>query len=592
MGIRKRFGQIFNNNHALSSIFVSEEGAVIIDVAETDVDANKIFEILKKNNISECTIFFTHGHSDHIKAFEKLSQLCEKENIAIRKVITDERNLKIPFLTKVIENYLIKDWQKHNIYNGIELTKEKIDLYFSENSDKLSKAEVKAIRDCSMFLAKNENAKHIPIEEQYIIKAYLLNKPFGEAYKEYKKNAKKNPQNIEDKTVFIHRAVEWAKWKNNKNHIFDRFVKIPYSKEEPYTTKEFKQYGYKITAISVKSEGIEISDRDNTGPLYIVEDSKTKLKTLITGDLPLKMQENICKYIEQDKKLSKLFQDVDVLQIPHHGSLKNYFENFIKIVNPKIGVIPEIRNNHYGSASKNFFEKIKNLNLPVLITGDYGDIKFNKDKKLLFVKSEGIENNLKKVLVDREQSGYTILGKHIETKGLVFTSNEEDKKKMAKVIEELEFNKMPIWNILKEHFDFLADISTRNLDFSKRSLKEEIEFGIKKAKEIFTNKFKYKEETFCNNEQVKELPEQEKEYKQFEMFKNDGLDKNIILKYLSIDEKQYQMLEEKYNKNIKNEKFEAKTYNQKLSEEREKIKSLEENKQEIAYKQNNDRGRI
>lgn len=134
MGIRKRFGQIFNNNHALSSIFVSEEGAVIIDVAETDVDANKIFEILKKNNISECAIFFTHGHSDHIKAFEKLSQLCEKENIAIRKVITDERNLKIPFLTKVIENYLIKDWQKHNIYNGIELTKEKIDLYFSENS--------------------------------------------------------------------------------------------------------------------------------------------------------------------------------------------------------------------------------------------------------------------------------------------------------------------------------------------------------------------------------------------------------------------------------------------------------------------------
>ena len=160
---------------------------------------------------------------------------------------------------------------------------------------------------------------------------------------------------------------------------------------------------------------------------------------------------------------------------------------------------------------------------------------------------------------------------------------------MAKVIEELEFNKTPIWTILKDHFDFLADISTRNLDFSKRSLKEEIEFGIKKAKEIFTNKFKYKEETFCNDEQIKELPEQEKEYKQFEMFKNDGLDKNIILKYLSIDEKQYQMLEEKYNKNIKNEKFEAKTYNQKLSEEREKIKSLEENKQEIAYEQSKER---
>ena len=71
------------------------------------------------------------------------------------------------------------------------------------------------------------------------------------------------------------------------------------------------------------------------------------------------------------------------------------------------------------------------------------------------------------------------------------------------------------------------------------------------------------------------LFEQEKEYKQFEMFKNDGLDKNIILKYLSIDEKQYQMLEEKYNKNIKNEKFEAKTYNQKLSEEEEKIKVLD-----------------
>ena len=71
------------------------------------------------------------------------------------------------------------------------------------------------------------------------------------------------------------------------------------------------------------------------------------------------------------------------------------------------------------------------------------------------------------------------------------------------------------------------------------------------------------------------LFEQEKEYKQFEMFKNDGLDKNIILKYLSIDEKQYQVLEEKYNKNIKNKKFEAKTYNQKLSEEEEKIKVLD-----------------
>ena len=62
----------------------------------------------------------------------------------------------------------------------------------------------------------------------------------------------------------------------------------------------------------------------------------------------------------------------------------------------------------------------------------------------------------------------------------------------------------------------------------------------------------YKKEDVAKKWENKNSKEQEKEYKQFEMFKNDGLNKNTILKYLSIDEKHYQELESEYNKNIKN----------------------------------------
>lgn len=520
--MRSRFGQIFNNNHALSSIFVSEEGAIIIDTAETNYDAKEIHKVLKENNIFECTIFFTHGHTDHIKAFEELSRLCEKDNIAIRKIITDERNLKIPFLTKIIENYLVKEWQKHNVYNGIELTEEKIDLYFSEHSNELTKAEIKAIRDCSMFLAKNENAKHVPIEEQYIIKAYLLNKPFGDIYKEYKKDARKKTKNKDNKAAFIHRAVEWAKWKNDKNHMFDRFAKIPYNKKEPYTIKEFKQNGYKITAISINSEKIKRDDRGNIGPLYFVEDNKTKLKTVITGDLPKEMQERIFDYVEKDKKLIKLFANVDVLQIPHHGSKNNYSEKFIEMINPKVSVIPEIRNNKYdiiNEFDENILEKLENKNLPTFVTGDYGNIKFSKDKELLFVKTETLTKKLNDYLEEyddeKEQNRYSILGNLIRAKGFAFTSNDEDKKIMTEVIKEFDFGNTPIRRVLKNHFDFFVDISTRNLDFSRRTLREEFELALAKAKKIFKKDYQ-SERNSTINEMIEKLEKREKFFKEQE----------------------------------------------------------------------------
>ena len=66
-------------------------------------------------------------------------------------------------------------WQKKNPYNGIEITTEKIDKYFSPDYIELSNEEIEVIRSNSKFLSENPGENHMPKEEQYILKMYLLN---------------------------------------------------------------------------------------------------------------------------------------------------------------------------------------------------------------------------------------------------------------------------------------------------------------------------------------------------------------------------------------------------------------------------------
>ena len=87
---------------------------------------------------------------------------------------------------------------------------------------------------------------------------------------------------------------------------------------------------------------------------------------LFTGDMT--------KELEKELIYSGENLEADVLKVGHHGSKYSTSKEFIKAVNPEIGLISVGLNNTYGHPSKEVIELFNEMQIPIYSTADSGAV--------------------------------------------------------------------------------------------------------------------------------------------------------------------------------------------------------------------------
>ena len=553
---------IFNNGHALSSVFIGSDGGVVIDVAQIAKDARKIFNTLDNSkNVKSYSVFITHGHKDHIRGLKKLLEYCEEANIKLQTVYSDARNIKCSFLNHLIEDTMVNMWRRKNPYNGIEITADKIDKYFSSDYVELSNEEIEAIRSNSRFLSENPNETHMPKEEQYILKMYLLDMKPSEAFKAYYNDG--NKKNKISSTEFIYQAAKWIEWKSGKEHSMERFVTFPYDRRKKLYGEAHTMHGIEVTSYIINSEYVS-TDVENIGPLYLVNNKMTGTKTVILGDMPKRMQEDFYERLCKDKDLKEKFKDIDCVQIAHHGSENNYCKELLEELNPTFAVIPETINCEYNEKEQKLpspmvMSSLRKLSFPTLVTGDFGDIKYYKEDGVLHVKPQKVLEIFKTVAESYKDDGVrNNTSERLEkicNEDFIFLNDKDSKKGLTKIFSNftklLENDKeSALLKELKEELETIKQIEQKGEEISRNKEKSVLDVLVKEIKNL--------NRIFNRFDKNKELELKLKETKK------------------SISE------------NSENQKELERTYEQKLKiyEERLKCSNLED---EIIYKQSKER---
>ncbi len=117
---------------------------------------------------------------------------------------------------------------------------------------------------------------------------------------------------------------------------------------------------------------------------------------LFTGDAEVSSEKEM---IKEGYDLSS-----DVLKVGHHGSSTSTTEEFLKKVDPKIGVISSGKGNNYGHPHKETIKKLKTYDVKILRTDKLGDIRIISDGNSI--------NVIEKEKKYEEQEGYFIGNKN------------------------------------------------------------------------------------------------------------------------------------------------------------------------------------
>lgn len=92
---------------------------------------------------------------------------------------------------------------------------------------------------------------------------------------------------------------------------------------------------------------------------------------LFTGDIEQKGEKNVIETLDTD---------IDFLKVPHHGSKTSSGEDFIDLLDPKIGIISVGRNNIYDHPNEDVIERYKNNNTSLYRTDESGRIRLVLDE--------------------------------------------------------------------------------------------------------------------------------------------------------------------------------------------------------------------
>lgn len=102
--------------------------------------------------------------------------------------------------------------------------------------------------------------------------------------------------------------------------------------------------------------------------------SHGEFKALLTGDVEEEGQENIKDLI---RKNPRIFKDITLLKVAHHGSKYTTDEEFLELIRPKIALISCGENNRYGHPHEEVLERLENIGSKIYRTDESGAVIFS-----------------------------------------------------------------------------------------------------------------------------------------------------------------------------------------------------------------------
>ena len=334
---------------------------------------------------------------------------------------------------------------------------------------------------------------------------------------------------------------------NNRKYIEDSLKNYEQKEILQASVNEMKDYISKVDELSKSYK------------MYPNEDESSILKR-ITNDYRKRI-ENISKYMESDKEEYEFSQDGDKITNITRNLAGNMEINYKKV--------DELEKNHVGS-----IEKYELLNSDVLLANEI----LNSNVTYLDIEDESVPDKIRKLYEDiqKDNEKFESIDPDEAVKQYILDTYPEmaislgkylQKDDLEKVIETLPENiKLEIEDILKEngknYDEFIAEISKKNKNESKKLEKETIAFDKKYGEDL------YKE--------FKEFTKEEKEA----FFKYSAIDDSVaqgVLKRLEEEIKSIKPdLRKEEASNIANREY-GDYYNNEMLSDYYKFKELREN---------------
>lgn len=334
---------------------------------------------------------------------------------------------------------------------------------------------------------------------------------------------------------------------NNRKYIEDSLKNYEQKEILQASVNEMKDYISKVDELSKSYK------------MYPNEDKSSILKR-ITNDYRKRI-ENISKYMESDKEEYEFSQDGDKITNITRNLAGNMEINYKKV--------DELEKNHIGS-----IEKYELLNSDVLLANEI----LNSNVTYLDIEDESVPDKIRKLYEDiqKDNEKFESIDPDEAVKQYILDTYPEmaislgkylQKDDLEKVIETLPENiKLEIEDILKEngknYDEFIAEISKKNKNESKKLEKETIAFDKKYGEDL------YKE--------FKEFTKEEKEA----FFKYSAIDDSVAQGVLKRLEEEIKSIKPDVRKeeasNIANREY-GDYYNNEMLSDYYKFKELREN---------------
>lgn len=174
-------------------------------------------------------------------------------------------------------------------------------------------------------------------------------------------------EDLDNKTLGFSELMKTIKNKNIDTHFV--FAGDKFKLKDG---AEFEIVGPKEEFLRETSPGGTIAESSEFGSAETLV-SFIKFSMLLTGD---SQEEELRDAVE-----SYGLKDIDILQIPHHGSRFGLTSEILDILNPKLAVISVGKNNRYGHPAPLTVELLKSKNIKTLRTDQDGEAEIVSDGK-------------------------------------------------------------------------------------------------------------------------------------------------------------------------------------------------------------------